>query len=118
MNHYVTLTGKKQQLISERLMIGIFLLCIILFSVFLSSSIISSGKNRTFDEVNTFKYYTSIEIEPGDTLWTIAKQYISPEYNSIIDYIDEVKLLNNMGEDHIYSGQHLMVPYYTNEFRE
>ena len=30
-----------------------------------------------------YKYYTSIVVEKGDTLWDIANQYITPEYGDI-----------------------------------
>ncbi|MDD6135566.1 MAG: LysM peptidoglycan-binding domain-containing protein [Lachnospiraceae bacterium] len=58
------------------------------------------------------KYYTCINIEANDTLWSIADSYITDEYNSIDQYIAEVKSINNLSSDKIYYGATLVVPYY------
>ena len=58
------------------------------------------------------KYYTGIQIEEGDSLWSIAEEYISDEYDSIQEYIKELKRVNQLEYDTIYSGQYLIVSYY------
>ncbi len=65
-----------------------------------------------------YKYYTSIEIEKGDTLWSIADTYMdAAHYASRSDYISEVMSLNHMGDSSIVSGQNLIVPYYSSEIK-
>ncbi len=55
-------------------------------------------------------------ISSGDTLWTIAQEYIDREhYDSLPDYIQEIKRLNGMKGDDINYGEHLIVPYYDTE---
>ena len=65
-----------------------------------------------------FKYYTGITVEQGETLWDIADEYIDyNEYDNKLDYIAEVQSINHLkNEDAIRAGQHLIVPYYSNEF--
>ncbi|MBQ9277271.1 MAG: LysM peptidoglycan-binding domain-containing protein [Lachnospiraceae bacterium] len=58
------------------------------------------------------KYFKCITIEADDTLWSIAEENMSEEYSSINDYIDEVKSINALVGDKIYSGATLVVPYY------
>lgn len=58
------------------------------------------------------KYFTCVSIDSEDTLWSIANEYITDEYNSIEQYIDEVKSINNLSTDKIYYGATLVVPYY------
>lgn len=58
------------------------------------------------------KSYTSIEIQPGDSLWSIASEHITEEYSSIQDYVMEIKALNGLGDDRIHAGRFLIVPYY------
>lgn len=89
----------------------------ILGCILLGSSIMEVGNSKAADEDNTYKYYTSIQIEPGDSLWSIASQYISEEYDSMQDYVDEVKSLNGLGDDEIHSGQFLIIPYYSYDFK-
>ena len=62
-----------------------------------------------------YKYYTSIVVEKGDTLWDIANQYITPEYGDISEYIGEVKYLNQLRGDKIHAGEYLTIPYYSDD---
>lgn len=57
------------------------------------------------------RYYTSIHIEQGDTLWDIAQQY-KLETESTQDYIDEVMEMNQLSSDQITAGKSLMIYYY------
>ena len=58
------------------------------------------------------KTCTSIEIQPGDTLWSIAETYYTEECRDLRSYIDENKKTNNMYDDKLVSGRYLIVPYY------
>ncbi len=61
---------------------------------------------------NSTKYFTSVLIEEGDTLWDISTEYITDDYASIDDYITEVKNINNIHQDYITAGCYITVPYY------
>ena len=58
------------------------------------------------------KYYKSIEIQSGDTLWAIAAEYKGNHYDSTYAYIDEVMEMNHLDSDQIHAGQYLTIPYY------
>lgn len=64
------------------------------------------------DNVSRYKYYKSIMIEPGDTLWTIAEQYYDRDESTITDYINEIKTINCISDEHIKSGNYLVISYY------
>ena len=66
----------------------------------------------------SFKYYKSIEIEEGDTLWGIAEEYMSDEYDSVQEYIAELKEINQLMTDDIQSANYLTVVCYDSEFKE
>ena len=70
------------------------------------------------DSVKTsYKYYKSITIDNNDTLWSIAAQYMDEEhYDSMNDYINEVKNMNSLTDDEIQYGEHLIIPYYDDTF--
>ena len=108
---------RKQQSLHQRIAVMVLTICIILCGVLIGSGIMAAGKSKASEENASFKYYTSIEIEQGDTLWSIASEYMSAEYDSIQDYIEEVKELNQLGPDDIHAGQYLMIPYYSSDFR-
>lgn len=59
--------------------------------------------------------YKIIEIEPGDSLWSIAKDNMGPGFKDTYDYIREIKECNQLESDHITSGNYLMIPYYETE---
>lgn len=61
------------------------------------------------------KYYTSIQIEDGDSLWAIAEQYAENSGKTTAEYVKELKSINRLGEDVIHSGSYLTVAYYTEE---
>ena len=58
------------------------------------------------------KYYTSIEIMNGDSLWSIADRYAENSGMTTAQYVQELKSMNRLKEDTIHSGQHLTVAYY------
>ncbi len=65
-----------------------------------------------------FKYYTSVVIEAGDTVESIADNYIDyNHYSSKAEYLKEVKRMNWLDDDYkIKAGEILIVPYYSNDF--
>jgi hypothetical protein len=58
------------------------------------------------------KYYTCIDIQDNDTLWNIADEYMTEEYKDRNSYINEVKFINDLTDDKLYSGATLIIPYY------
>lgn len=83
-------------------------LSISLVSVGIISTHVSAKK--TSDRIKIVK---SIKIERGDTLWGIAKEYITEEYDSIQAYIKEIKNSNGLVSDTIHEDRYIIVPYYT-----
>ena len=64
------------------------------------------------------KYYTSVIIEPGDTLWSIADEYYELGYDNHIDYIEEVLHINHLSaSDYLISGEYIVIPYYSYEVK-
>lgn len=59
----------------------------------------------------TYTAYKSIEIESGDSLWSIAEEYTTDDFENTADYVKELKRLNNLTSDTIHEGQYLLVGY-------
>ena len=83
--------------------IFILVLCYFLFH----SNTVNAKENS-----DCVKYYTSVYIEPGDTLTSIAKKYQTAEYSDLSEYIEEIKYVNDLHSDHITAGCYIVVPYY------
>ncbi len=60
----------------------------------------------------TTKYFTTIEVKAGDTLWNIAQEYQTVGYSSTEAYLDEIRSINHIVGDEITSGCYLTIPYY------
>lgn len=86
--------------------IAILLLAIAVSAGFAARTVTAQGNEERV------KLITSVEIEKGDTLWSIASEYMSDEYDSINKYIEEIKDSNGMTSDEIHSGNYIIVPYY------
>lgn len=106
---------KRKRELRHRFMIGIFtfLLVVAFSSLFFSFRTKAQGS----DEEVLYKYYKSIVVEDGDTLWNYACQYGEEQYyDSHADYINEVIRINMLSDDTITAGQHLILPYYSADF--
>ena len=72
-----------------------------------------SAQARGIDNLPEHKYYKSIEISKGDTLWSIAEEHIDKShYKNVSEYINEVKAMNSIASDNIVSGSYIIIPYY------
>ncbi|MGI6053613.1 MAG: LysM peptidoglycan-binding domain-containing protein [Clostridium sp.] len=58
------------------------------------------------------KYYTSIRLEEGDTLWNIADRYRANSGKSREEYVRELRFMNSLIDDTIHTGNYLTVSYY------
>lgn len=83
---------------------------LIIVLVFVFSSFQVQGKAET-----EYKYYKSVEVHSGDTLWTIAQTYMNDDYASVQEYIDEVQKINGISGENITAGHCVVVPYYSKE---
>lgn len=58
------------------------------------------------------KVVTSICIEKNSTLWDIATEYYTEDYNNVNELIEEIKTSNGITTDTIQEGQYIIVPHY------
>lgn len=99
---------------------NIFLLCLstfIILSCALSyRAIVSNAEDK--NAVVSYKYFNSITVEEGDTLWSIANTYNDGvHYDSNQDYINEVISINHLSDaSEIQVGYNLIIPYYSTSF--
>lgn len=66
----------------------------------------------------SLKYYTGVIVKSGDSIWTLADQYIDySQYRDKEAYIEEVCSINRLEEPAATrAGQRLIFPYYSDEF--
>ncbi len=77
--------------------------------------VLVSAKDRR-ETLPAYKYYTSVQIGQGDSLWEIAEEYC-PDSASVRDYVKELKSINRLKSDEIQAGSYLTVVYYSDEYK-
>ena len=91
----------------------LFAASIMILSCLLGKTLVTaSGEER---ESGYDRYYTNIEIRPGDSLWSIAERYRSNSGMEIRQYISELKEINGLVSDSIEAGDSLTVVYYARQ---
>ena len=98
-------SGKKS---FKRLFAGVILILIICVSF--GAFFVSAHEKAGTDDI-VYKYYKSIEVHPGDTLWNIAEDTMTDEYSSVAEYVQVLKDMNNLHSDDIQAGQNLIIAY-------
>ena len=83
----------------------------ILATVLVSTSCLKGNQVKASSVHEENVYYKTIQVEEGDTLWTLADQYMGNCSFNRQEYIDEVKEMNHLASDTIESGAYLMIPY-------
>lgn len=104
----------------QREMMKNFLILAMTVCLIVTCSVVMSGfrSNAKDDSIETsYKYYKSIVVSANDTLWSIAEEHMDREhYDSINDYINEVRAMNSLTGDSIHYGTHLVIPYYDSAY--
>ena len=89
---------RKQRELRRKCMTLVMTVCLIIICT-VSYHSISTSANTGEEEIN-FKYYTSVTVASGETLWDIADDYIDyNEYHNKKDYIKEVQNINHLDID-------------------
>lgn len=100
--HRRAYTGKKRLFLS---LLAAFIVC----AVF-GNGLVSAHGNREEEPVN-FKYYKSITIESGDTLWQIAADNMTDDFDSVEEYMYELMDMNHLKDDQIKAGDKIIIAY-------
>ena len=58
------------------------------------------------------RYYTSVQIHQGDSLWDLAELYRQGSDYSSAEYVEELKRMNGLHSEQIHSGEYLTVVYF------
>lgn len=108
---------QKEQRTRRKRIFVFFVTLIVMFGIGVGFGTLLAKAEETEQEP-VYKYYTSIEIEKGDTLWEIAGAYMDTDYyESRMDYMKEVMKINRMTTDHLTAGKKIIIPYYSTEVK-
>ena len=113
------LAYKKQlnhrKVLRRRFAFGFISILLVLLFVFSFTSIAQATEELP---ETTYKYFTYHTVDKGDTLWSMAEEYIDYNfYNNLDEYINEVKEINHLSDSTIKAGENLVVPYFSNIYK-
>lgn len=104
-----------RKVLRRRIAVGILSVLLVLLFVLSFNSIAQA--NEEIPET-TYKYFTYHTVDKGDTLWSLAEEYIDYTfYKNIQEYVSEVKEINHMTDDNIRIGQTVVIPYFSTIYR-
>ena len=106
---------RENTLSGRRKMFGLTAVAFIAVVIILCGTIhifASSGDSRLYN-----KYYTSVRVEEGDTVWSIADRYITDSQVSKRAYVDEICRLNSLTDGNVRSGDYIVVSYYSQDIK-
>lgn len=94
----------------ELKLIRIVLLTLIVVAIIFGGVVVSSKALAASGPAKS-KFYTSVKIEEGDSLWSIASRYCDFGIE-IEDYISDIKEMNNIvNERALIAGNYIMIYY-------
>ena len=100
---------RRNRQLKQRLLISAFIVTLFVILAFF----LYSTKSMASNEEPLFKYYKSVQIQSGDTLYDLSAEYVNPAMNDVDSFIEEVRYINNLEEDsYLYEGNYIIVPYY------
>lgn len=95
--------NKKKAVFTSMMISGI----ILILSIFTIPNTVSAHGSKVRE-----RQIISVEIQEGDSLWSLAKEYYTSEYKSIRNYVKEIKQTNELTSDTIHTGCYLVIPRY------
>lgn len=109
--------NNRREAVRNQRVVGISIVLIIVLAIVIS--IFSNTiRAQAAPAENSYKYYTSVQVQKGDTLWSIANSYMTDEYTDITEYINEICTINHIDESDIHYGDYLTIPYYSSDYLE
>ncbi|MGN0161236.1 MAG: LysM peptidoglycan-binding domain-containing protein [Lachnospiraceae bacterium] len=106
--------NRKRKLLKKKVILCLAFFVLLSILILPLSTHVMAGSER---EEQVYTYYASIQIQPGDTLWSIANTYAPSTSLSVNEYIKEIKKMNCLNSDQITAEMYLSVFYCSSEYK-
>lgn len=111
--------GKKRReaTLIKHSFIAILSFTFILMTALFACTNFAEASDHTVQSGSSCVLYKSIQLKSGDSLWSIAEEYMPEGITSIQDYIEELKEINGLESDEIHEGRYLTVVYCDTDYQ-
>lgn len=110
------LNRRAHKVMVQKRVIALAGILIVSLLILLGSSIRTFASSRNNEPLH--KYYTSIRIENGDSLWSLADQYTVDGVYDRDDFIEETRSLNQLSnQNELHTGDYIVVGYYSTDMK-
>ena len=109
-----SLRKRAETLKTEKRLAVLISIIVISLIVILCTSIKTFASSE-YEEGELHTYYTSVRVEQGDTIWSIADDYMLYSDLTKQEYVDHICELNHTRLGDIEAGQYIIVEYYSYE---
>lgn len=99
---------------ANRFLSGLMAGLVFMLISFTCGSMIKGIAASAQTEQTDYKYFKSVRISAGDTLYSIADSYYSQDYyDDMEEYLKEVCRTNHIDDrNSLVAGDHIIMPYY------
>ncbi len=104
---------RRRQMIFRRVMFFLSIFIVTAGIAFGAGSMASHAES--LNDTHYYKYYTSITVEAGESINSLAAEY-GEHFASKKEFINDLIFINHLTDDVLYEGMTLIVPYYSAEF--
>ena len=80
--------SRNRRIVVRRQKIALVSVAFIALAIIICTFLSGAVRTQAAPSEISCKYYTSIEVQSGDTLWSIASDHITEEYRDMNAYID------------------------------
>ena len=111
-----SLNRRAHKVMVQKRVIALAGILIVSLLILLGSSIRTFASSRNNEPLH--KYYTSIRIENGDSLWSLADQYTVDGVYDRDAFIEETRSLNQLSDQNeLHTGDYIVVGYYSTDMK-
>ena len=111
-----SLNRRAHKVMVQKRVIALVGILIVSLLILLGSSIRTFASSRNNEPLH--KYYTSIRIENGDSLWSLADQYTVDGVYDRDAFIEETRSLNQLSDQNeLHTGDYIVVGYYSTDVK-
>lgn len=108
----MTRLEREKQVQKQKNIIYLCSIAFIIILIILVAGKITGNSLKAEASLDGSYVYETVIIEDGDTLWSIAQANHNSYAGSLEEYINEIKVVNNLNSDFIEAGEYLILPLY------